>query len=101
VRPHHGGDGAYFTTSQLLAEYATADRGFSPTAGGLLAALIGLAGIPGSIVGGMMADRSRNIRVFLGVVTAVFAVIGLAGHATAVDEGTPSGIASDPVERTA
>lgn len=60
-----GGYGAYFTTSQLLAEYAITERGFGPVAGGLLAALIGLAGIPGSIVGGMLADRSRNTRAFV------------------------------------
>ena len=53
-----GGYGAYFTTSQLLSEYAVTVRGFTPTTGGLLAALIGLAGIPGSVLGGMWADRS-------------------------------------------
>ncbi len=189
-----GGYGAYFTTSQLLAEYAVTDRGFSPTTGGLLAALIGLAGIPGSVVGGLLADRSRNIRVFvigplliiavllvlipfvpaaglwvlgigigfflifgfaawssvpgrvagiahehigtaiglmltlaavggfvvpivfgqlvagvgftggwvfLGVVTAVFAAVAAGGRGLAVEEATPSGIATDRVERTA
>lgn len=60
-----GGYGAYFTTAQLLSEYAVADRGFSPAAGGLLAALVGLAGIPGSVLGGMWADRSRNTRNFV------------------------------------
>ena len=60
-----GGYGAYFTTAQLLSEYAVADRGFSPTAAGLLGALIGLAGIPGSVLGGMWADRSRNTRAFV------------------------------------
>jgi predicted MFS family arabinose efflux permease len=60
-----GGYGAYFTTSQLLSEYAVTVRDFTPTAGGLLAALIGLAGIPGSVLGGMWADRSTNTRAFV------------------------------------
>lgn len=60
-----GGYGAYFTASQLLAEYAVHSRGLSAAQGGLLAALIGLAGIPGSVLGGLLADRSRNTRRFV------------------------------------
>jgi predicted MFS family arabinose efflux permease len=74
-----GGYGAYFTTSQLFSEYVTADRHFDPSAGGLLAALIALAGIPGSLLGGYWADRSRNLRMFvvgpLVVVAALLALI--------------------------
>ena len=33
-----GGYGAYFTTSQLFTTYATADRHFDPSLGGLLSA---------------------------------------------------------------
>ena len=60
-----GGYGAYFTTSQLFAGYATQDRHLSASSGGLLSALILLAGIPGSLLGGYWADRSRNLRAFI------------------------------------
>src|SRR6202453_571326 len=74
-----GGYGAYFTTSQLFSEYVTLDRHFDPSAGGLLAALIALAGIPGSLLGGYCADRSRDLRLFvvgpLIVVAALLALI--------------------------
>jgi MFS transporter, ACS family, D-galactonate transporter len=74
-----GGYGAYFTATQLFSEYVTADRHFDPSAGGLLAALIAIAGIPGSLLGGYCADRSRNLRLFvvgpLVVVAALLALI--------------------------
>jgi ACS family D-galactonate transporter-like MFS transporter len=77
-----GGYGAYFTTSQLFSEYVTVTRGFDPAAGGLLAALIALAGIPGSLLGGYCADRSANLRMFvvgpLIVVAALLALIPVA-----------------------
>jgi nitrate/nitrite transporter NarK len=77
-----GGYGAYFTTSQLFSEYVTLTRGFDPAAGGLLAALIALAGIPGSLLGGYCADRSANLRMFvvgpLIVVAALLALIPVA-----------------------
>jgi MFS transporter, ACS family, D-galactonate transporter len=60
-----GGYGAYFTTSQLFSEYVTQQRHFDTSAGGLLSALIALAGIPGSVLGGYCADRSRNLRMFV------------------------------------
>ncbi len=74
-----GGYGAYFTTAQLFSEYVTSTRHLDPSAGGLLSALIGLAGIPGSLLGGYYADRSRNLRAFvvgpLIVVAALLALI--------------------------
>jgi ACS family D-galactonate transporter-like MFS transporter len=70
-----GGYGAYFTASQLFSEYAMQDRHFSSSSGGLLSALILLAGIPGSLLGGYWADRSKNLRVF--VVGPLVAVAGL------------------------
>ena len=60
-----GGYGAYFTTSQLFTEYATLERHFDPSLGGLLSALIVLAGVPGSVLGGYWADRSRNLKAFV------------------------------------
>ena len=74
-----GGYGAYFTTSQLFSEYVTIDRHFDPASGGLLSALILLAGIPASVLGGYFADRSRNLRLFvvgpLVIVAALLALI--------------------------
>ncbi len=60
-----GAYGAYFTTSQLFTEYAILERHFDASKGGLLSALIALAGIPGSVVGGYLADRSNNLRAFI------------------------------------
>jgi sugar phosphate permease len=70
-----GGYGAYFTTSQLFTTYATQDRHLSASSGGLLSALILLAGIPGSLLGGWWADRSKDLRLFVVgplVIVAVF-----------------------------
>jgi MFS family permease len=73
-----GGYGAYFTTSQLFTEYAIADRHFDPSMGGLLSALIALAGIPGSVLGGWWADRSQNLRAFVvGALVAAGALLVL------------------------
>ena len=74
-----GGYGAYFATTQLFSEYVTVTRHLDPATGGLLSALIGLAGIPGSLLGGYCADRSGNLRPFvvgpLVVVAALLALI--------------------------
>ena len=70
-----GGYGAYFTVSQLFTEYATIDRHLAASTGGLLSALILLAGIPGSLLGGYWADRSKNLRMF--VVGPLVIVAGL------------------------
>jgi MFS transporter, ACS family, D-galactonate transporter len=60
-----GGYGAYFTTSQLFTTYATADRHFDASLGGLLSALIVLAGVPGGVLGGYLADHRRNLKAFV------------------------------------
>jgi ACS family D-galactonate transporter-like MFS transporter len=73
-----GGYGAYFTTSQLFSEYVTVTRRFAPSTGGLLSSLILLAGIPGSLLGGYYADRSKNLRMFVvGPLIAVAALLVL------------------------
>jgi MFS transporter, ACS family, D-galactonate transporter len=73
-----GGYGAYFTASQLFSEYAMQDRHFSASSGGLLSALILLAGIPGSVLGGYWADRNRNLRMFVvGPLVVVAALLTL------------------------
>lgn len=69
-----GAYGAYFTTAQLFTEYATAERGFAPSSAGLLAALITLAGIPGSILGGYWADRTSNVKLFVVVPLVIVSV---------------------------
>jgi MFS transporter, ACS family, D-galactonate transporter len=60
-----GGYGAYFTTSQLFTTYATTDRHFDTSLAGLLSALIVLAGVPGGMLGGYLADSRRNLRTFV------------------------------------
>jgi ACS family D-galactonate transporter-like MFS transporter len=73
-----GGYGAYFTTSQLFSEYLTLDHHFNASSGGLLSALIALAGIPGGLLGGYWADRSNNLRLFIvGSLVAVAALLAL------------------------
>ncbi|MFE5852714.1 nitrate/nitrite transporter [Streptomyces sp. NPDC056500] len=57
--------GAYITASQLLGEYAVDEFGFSTGQGGLLGAVFALAGIPGSLIGGHLADRLKNYRLIM------------------------------------
>jgi ACS family D-galactonate transporter-like MFS transporter len=70
-----GGYGAYFTTSQLFSGYVTLKHHFDPSTAGLLSASIALAGIPGGLLGGYLADRSNNLRLF--IVGSLVAVAGL------------------------
>jgi ACS family D-galactonate transporter-like MFS transporter len=70
-----GGYGSYFTTSQLIGGYAVTARHFTAAEGGLLAALVGLAGIPGSVLGGWLADRSGRTRPFVIVPLLTIAVL--------------------------
>ena len=93
-----GGYGAYFTASQLFSEYAMQDRHFSSSSGGLLSALILLAGIPGSLLGGYLADRSKNLRLFvvgpLFVVATLLTLIPLAPTACYGNLVSASGFSS-------
>jgi MFS transporter, ACS family, D-galactonate transporter len=72
-----GAYGAYFTASQLLAGYAVSVRHLSSGWAGLLGAMIGLAGIPGSLIGGAVTDRWQATRVVV-VVPLVLMGVGLA-----------------------
>ena len=72
-----GAYGAYFTASQLLAEYAVDVRQMPAAWAGLLSAVVGLAGIPGSVLGGMVTDRWQATRAVVIVPLLVMAV-GLA-----------------------
>ncbi len=81
-----GAYGAYFTASQLMSTYAVAVFHLSESTGGLIAAVIVLAGIPGSIIGGYMADRTHRLKaviitplLVLGVGMLLFPFAGLTG----------------------
>jgi len=59
-----GGYGAYFTASQLLRVYATAIH--RPSASITVAVvLIGVAGIPGSVLAGWLSDRAGSRRPYV------------------------------------
>jgi ACS family D-galactonate transporter-like MFS transporter len=60
-----GAYGSYFTVSQLFTTYAVTTRDFAATHASLLAATITLAGIPGAILGGIIADRITNLKALL------------------------------------
>ncbi len=60
-----GAYGAYFTASQLLAGYAAQVFSLAPTLAALMAAVMVLAGIPGSVIGGFFSDRSKNLKAFI------------------------------------
>ena len=60
-----GGYGAYFTATQLLAEYVISAHHFSPSQAGALSAIMVLAGIPGSIIGGWWSDKAGRRIPFL------------------------------------
>lgn len=95
--------GAYFTASQLFSEYAVAQRGFTPGQGGLLAAILALAGIPGSLVGGKVADLARNYRsvivVPLLLMGALIAAIPVAPDALLCSSPSRSGSSSSSATR--
>ncbi len=57
-----GGYGAYFAASQLIGMYAADDRGFSEGVVAIAGLLVGIAGIPGSITAGIVADRVMGAR---------------------------------------
>lgn len=60
-----GGYGAYFAASQLISTYAADERGFDSATVGLAALLVGIAGIPGSLVAGRLADRGSDRRPYI------------------------------------
>jgi ACS family D-galactonate transporter-like MFS transporter len=81
-----GAYGAYFTASQLMSTYAVATFRLSEAQGGLIAAVIVLAGIPGSIIGGYFADRARTLKrvmlaplLLLGLGMLVLPFVGVVG----------------------
>jgi nitrate/nitrite transporter NarK len=70
---------AYVIASGLVISYAVSARGMSATEAGLLGAVASAVGIPASFLGGWLNDRTRNVRLIVGVsgllVAASMAVI--------------------------
>ncbi|NWN89239.1 MAG: MFS transporter [Micrococcaceae bacterium] len=59
--------GAFFTVSQLGPGFAETEHGFSSSHASLLGLVMLLVGIPGSILGGIFADRAKKFRSTLWV----------------------------------
>ncbi|SEG91962.1 Predicted arabinose efflux permease, MFS family [Thermomonospora echinospora] len=80
-----GGYGAYFAASQLLETYGEEGRGFGAGTAGLAALVIGLAGIPGSVVAGWLSDRFGRRRPVIVAMTVLQAagllLVPVAGEA--------------------
>ncbi len=78
--------GAGLTTAQLLTTYLGQVYHLPTSTGGLIAAVYVLMAIPGSIIGGFVGDRSKNLRsvfvvpwIVLGLDLALFSFLGFAG----------------------
>jgi predicted MFS family arabinose efflux permease len=55
-----GSYGLFFTIAELGPGYAADHLGFSALDAGLLAAVVTAAGLPGSVLGGLVSDRTRR-----------------------------------------
>lgn len=78
--------GAGLVTAQLLTTFLSQVYHLPLSAGGLIAAVYVLMAIPGSIIGGFLADRGKNLRavfvlpwIIMGVVLVLFSFLGFAG----------------------
>lgn len=60
-----GGYGAYFAASQLISSYAVDERGIDVGQANIASLVVGLAGIPGSILVGWLSDRLRQRTTFV------------------------------------
>lgn len=70
--PNLGAYGAYFTIMQLLPAYAQQHLGIKPESAALLDTLVLLCGIPGSFIGGWLADKLIGaILTFLGAFVSI------------------------------
>ncbi|WP_150119318.1 MFS transporter [Enteractinococcus helveticum] len=67
--------GAFFTVSQLGPGFAESEHGFSSTNASLLGLVMLLVGIPGSILGGIFADRAKKFLSTLWVPAAIIVVL--------------------------
>ncbi len=78
-----GAYGAYFTTSELISTYA-ASIGFSQSVSALPSTLLLLMGIPGSFVGGYLADHYRKPKL---VYSSFLILTGLMFFFLLMDQG--------------
>lgn len=67
--------GAFFTVSQLAPGYAESEHGFSGSNASLLGLVMLLIGIPGSILGGIWADRAKKFLSTLWIPAALIVVL--------------------------
>lgn len=67
--------GAFFTASQLAPGFAESEHGFSAANASLLGLVMLLIGIPGSIIGGIFADRAKKFLSTLWIPAAVIVVL--------------------------
>lgn len=67
--------GAFFTVSQLGPGFAETEHGFSASNASLLGLVMLLIGIPGSIIGGIYADRAKKFLSTLWIPAAVIVVL--------------------------
>ena len=78
--------GAGLTTAQLLTTYLSQVSALSAQTGGFFSAIFVLMAIPGSLVGGILADRTTNLRavfvvpwILLGLSLCLFPFLGMVG----------------------
>jgi MFS family permease len=78
--------GAGLTTAQLLTIYVGVVYHLPASIGGLMSAVLVLMAIPGSIIGGYLADRTRSLKrviiipwLIMGLTFVMFPFLGLAG----------------------
>ncbi|RYE42305.1 MAG: MFS transporter [Hyphomicrobiales bacterium] len=57
--------GAFFAASQMLGEYGASTGALTSDQVGIAVLMLGLAGIPGSVVGGWLSDRLSKRRTFI------------------------------------
>lgn len=67
--------GAFFTVSQLGPGFAETEHGFNASNASLLGLVMLLIGIPGSIIGGIYADRSKKFLSTLWIPAVVIVVL--------------------------
>jgi len=78
--------GASFTAAQLLSTYVSIVYHASEATGGLMAAVLTLSAIPGSIIGGYLFDRAKRVKLVIilpfllgGLGLIIFPFVGLTG----------------------
>lgn len=67
--------GAFFTVSQLGPGFAESEHGFSASNASLLGLVMLLVGIPGSILGGIFADRAKKFLSTLWIPATIIVVL--------------------------